>query len=113
MRAACAASAYGCGMMMMSLPSALRLKCCSCYFIKKLPVSALCGGAAAAFFFVEWLRAIQRICAIQMGASLCECVCHFLSAFINSLADERWNKVLPRHIVVLKSRTRLYSKIMG
>jgi hypothetical protein len=44
---------------------------------------------------------------------LCECVCHFLSAFINSLADERWNKVLPRHIVVLKSRTRLYSKIMG
>lgn len=95
------------GMMMMSLPSALRLKCCSCYFIKKLPVSALCGGG---FLSNGWVR-FREFAPFRWGP-LCVCVCHFLSAFINSLADERWNKVLPRHIV-LKSRTRFYKQNNG
>lgn len=51
--------------MMMSLPSALRLKCCSCYFIKKLPVSALCG-----FLSNGCARFREFSYAIQMRASL-------------------------------------------
>jgi len=104
MRAACAASAYG-----WDDDDVTSI----CFKIKMLLLLFYQKATSISFmrrrrsFFVEWLRAIQRICAIQMGASLCVCVCHFLSAFINSLAAERlpcWNKVLPHHIV-LKSRT--------